>query len=221
MNRRQVAEMAPKSRSPSSEQSTVSVWDHLMTFYETCASYATRILPRDRSDAAKTVTVLLVTGIGVAYYLRSSGRLLLWEPTKKFATTEEFLARYPGQTKREKWYQAIKQATKRAYQTNTLKPLTTVPHMKWDGAIPFAIARANLSSWTTKKRQQSEGSTERIDHLGNPDAPLVVWENFLKDYTILLNKFPVVDHHALVVTNEFVPQQTFPTKKDFQAFWKW
>jgi ATP adenylyltransferase/5',5'''-P-1,P-4-tetraphosphate phosphorylase II len=71
----------------------------------------------------------------------------------------------------------------------------------------------------SKKGAQPKNAAEKADSLGNIDQSLVLMNNFQQDYVLALNKFPVVDHHALIITREFIDQDTYLTSKDFMAFW--
>jgi ATP adenylyltransferase len=44
--------------------------------------------------------------------------------------------------------------------------------------------------------------------------------NLGKDHVCLLNKFNVVDHHLLIITREFEPQENLISLADFIALWK-
>ncbi|ODV97975.1 hypothetical protein PACTADRAFT_185676 [Pachysolen tannophilus NRRL Y-2460] len=68
-----------------------------------------------------------------------------------------------------------------------------------------------------KKEEDTEKQSQKIDKLENvqkfdpflnPDKELVVVDDLFSNYKILLNKFPVSENHFLLVTKNFVKQDT-------------
>jgi ATP adenylyltransferase len=84
-----------------------------------------------------------------------------------------------------------------------------------DGDVRFVVRRVS-----TLARKRAAGAipkdAARPNPFAPPDADLVVGELTPTHFGVL-NKYPVVPHHLLVVTREFVDQETLLDASDFAA----
>ncbi len=96
-----------------------------------------------------------------------------------------------------------------------------------DNGVPFILKIAAVLRDKPKGPPPSSNTTE------SPKQPKKEWKNpFLppdKDlfvchlsetHSLVLNKFNIVPHHALVITREFIPQEEPLTAADFSATWQ-
>lgn len=96
-----------------------------------------------------------------------------------------------------------------------LQPIETVIEHIESGGVRFVVrVLANLSR--KEKASQQQGKTIPA----NPFLPYEL-DLYVTDvsptHLCLLNKFNVVDHHFLIVTREYEPQENWLTLADFQA----
>ncbi|WGS47352.1 DUF4922 domain-containing protein (plasmid) [Burkholderia sp. JSH-S8] len=108
---------------------------------------------------------------------------------------------------------AIVQRTAHALQTGALCPIETVQASIADGGVRFLVRQ--VSSLARKDKARAAGSAG-----GNPFLPYDP-DLFVADvsdtHVALLNKFNVIEHHLLVVTRRFEPQESLLTVADFAA----
>jgi ATP adenylyltransferase len=104
---------------------------------------------------------------------------------------------------------AILERTRHALSVGALQPIRTRHEAVDDGGVHFLVRC--LSTLAHKPPP---------DAAGNPFAPYEA-ELFVADisptHVALLNKFPVVEHHLLIVTRRFEPQDSALTARDFAA----
>lgn len=84
-----------------------------------------------------------------------------------------------------------------------------------DCGIRFVVRQ--VSSLAAKPTQHSSGPTPLIDPFLTPDPDLFVCDVSTTHFA-LLNKFNVIDHHLLVVTRAFEPQEALLDHDDFAAW---
>lgn len=112
-------------------------------------------------------------------------------------------------------WQRLQSQTLRGLSTGALQPIATGTHHIEDAGIRFLVrVLANLSR--KEKAQKQQGKTK-------PANPFLPYEQdlYVSDisptHLCLLNKFNVVDHHFLIVTQAFEPQENWLTLSDFEA----
>ena len=100
-------------------------------------------------------------------------------------------------------------------QTGDLQPIETESVRIESGGLSFLVRiLANLSRKENALKQQGKSK---------PANPFLPYEQnlYVSDITnthlCLLNKFKVVDHHFLIVTRDFEPQENWLTLNDFEA----
>jgi sulfate adenylyltransferase (ADP) / ATP adenylyltransferase len=108
---------------------------------------------------------------------------------------------------------SIKQQTQLALECNALQPIPTVYGWLEQGEMRFLVrVLANI------QRKEIEGQQRKPDF--NPFLPYdphLFVADLSPTHLVLLNKFNVMDYHILIVTREFVPQDSLLNQSDFQA----
>jgi ATP adenylyltransferase len=109
---------------------------------------------------------------------------------------------------------AIRQRIERALRSGALEPVRADVTPVEDGGVTFAVrVRRGLSRKRTAART------------AKPPNPFLPYEEalFVADlsdtHLCLLNKYPVMPGHVLIVTREFEPQQAPLSLPDFEALW--
>ncbi len=108
---------------------------------------------------------------------------------------------------------AIVQRTAHALQRGALCPIETVQSTIDDDGVRFLIRQvSSLARKDTARRTGSAGGNPFLPH----DPDLFVAE-ISDTHLALLNKFNVIEHHLLIVTRRFEPQESLLTVADFAA----
>jgi sulfate adenylyltransferase (ADP) / ATP adenylyltransferase len=120
------------------------------------------------------------------------------------------------------WARILK-TTGGALKSGALKPIKTEGRVQADGGVDFQVRVVeSLARKEANKILQAQKSKEKRE---KPD-PFLPYEKdmFVADisntHLCLLNKFNVIEHHLLIVTNTFEHQETLLTVRDFQAIWR-
>ncbi|KAG5174899.1 hypothetical protein JKP88DRAFT_339811 [Tribonema minus] len=119
-----------------------------------------------------------------------------------------------------------RQTSKAALAGGSLRPLATSHTVVQDGGIPFTVFSLDEKALAAKKRGGASvcGRKQRFSGLPpNPFAgenrdPALVVGDVGNRHTCILNKFNVLDDHALIITNSFEPQSAPLTADDLAAF---
>ncbi|SAL24860.1 ATP adenylyltransferase family protein [Caballeronia humi] len=109
---------------------------------------------------------------------------------------------------------AILRQTQHALACGALRPIATIEKTIEDAGVPFLVRQ--VSSVARKK----EARTMQTAAPSNPFFPCddnLVVADIGERHILLLNKFNVIDHHLLIVTREFEPQQALLDATDFDA----
>ena len=117
----------------------------------------------------------------------------------------------------------ILETTGVALEHGTLKPIKTEGRVMADGGVDFLVrvveSLARKEADKILQAERSKGKKEKP----NPFLPYEK-DMFVADisntHRCLLNKFNVIEHHLLIVTNTFEHQETLLTVRDFQAIWR-
>jgi sulfate adenylyltransferase (ADP) / ATP adenylyltransferase len=115
---------------------------------------------------------------------------------------------------------AIQRQTEHALECGALQPIETVQAVIESAGVHFLIRR--VSSLTRKEQQQEEArklqkaERPRINPF-LPYEPDLFVADISETHLTLLNKFNVIDHHLLIVTRKFVPQESLLDLADFDA----
>ncbi|MGN6316204.1 phosphorylase, partial [Trinickia sp.] len=108
--------------------------------------------------------------------------------------------------------------TDHALLCGALRPIETVGTVLEDGGVRFVIRQ--VSSLMNKPRADPSQSGEprpSVDPFLPYDPDLFV-ADVSPTHVALLNKFNVIDHHLLIVTRAFEPQEALLDLADFQAW---
>lgn len=101
--------------------------------------------------------------------------------------------------------------SRHALASGALAPLVTREVTVDDEGIAFSV---RLVSTLAPKRA---ATGPRRNPFLDPEPDLVVDAHWGPDHLLLLNKFPVLDDHLLIITRAFVPQLGLLDEGDFQA----
>ncbi len=130
----------------------------------------------------------------------------------------------------------IRETVLRAGREGALVPLGTAPHIVAQDGVNFVISALDVAGLRKKpKLTGGKGAGGEKEHKFNPflkaniDPRLLVVDSLdavdaeepilfpREHHRMILNKFPVVQDHALLVTKEFVPQTDRLDVRDFAA----
>jgi sulfate adenylyltransferase (ADP) / ATP adenylyltransferase len=99
-----------------------------------------------------------------------------------------------------------------------LQPIVTEQSVVEDAGVPFVVR--SVSSLERKRlearRVEQTPDGRARNPLMPPEPPLTVGD-ITPTHVGVLNKYPVVEHHLLVVTKQFVPQEAALDRDDFVA----
>lgn len=111
-------------------------------------------------------------------------------------------------------WEAIVGATKSALSAGALERLRTTTSYVEDGGIRFLVRV--LSSLRHKAVSGNRGGSPNPFL---PHDPAMFVAEVSDTHLCLLNKFNVVEHHILIVTRRFEPQEQLLGPADFEALW--
>lgn len=111
--------------------------------------------------------------------------------------------------------QTAEQTFRQALATGSIEPIQNQCEQVQEGAFCFALR--TMESLAKKPRSvQSAGQPPRSPFL--PPEPELLVADAGPAHVYVLNKFPVLPQHLLVVTREFIEQETLLTEADFTAW---
>ncbi|QOT80373.1 ATP adenylyltransferase family protein [Cupriavidus basilensis] len=120
---------------------------------------------------------------------------------------------------------AILRQTEHALQCGALRPIETFQVGIDDGGVRFLVRQ--VSSLARKDRYRDQGHARQNDNaaagsqagadLFLPYDPDLFVADISETHLALLNKFNVLDHHLLIVTRRFEPQDALLNLADFEA----
>jgi len=116
-------------------------------------------------------------------------------------------------------WQRIVETTQSALQCGALQPIATQSAVVPDEHIQFYVRI--IDSLARKEAANQARKPEKATRQANPFLPYesaLLVEQLSDSHVCLLNKFNVVEHHILMVTREYEPQDTWLTHTDFEAF---
>jgi ATP adenylyltransferase len=111
-------------------------------------------------------------------------------------------------------------ASQRALGSGAQQPIPTDFRIVKDKGIPFIV---RIVERLARKRTFPEEATVDAESAANPFLPYdpaMFVADISPTHVGLLNKYNVVDHHLLIVTRRFEPQESLLTVADFEALWK-
>jgi ATP adenylyltransferase len=113
-------------------------------------------------------------------------------------------------------WQALLDRYHRALSSGALRPIETEQTVVEDGGVAFVVRRIS----SLARKHAARGQTRSPDHARNPFLPYepdLFVADVAPDHVALLNKYPVIAHHLLIVTRRFESQETLLTAGDFSA----
>lgn len=111
----------------------------------------------------------------------------------------------------------VRERTEQALARGALQPIPTTGQFVEDGGMRFSVRVVdNLARKKVERRLQE--ATRGADPFLPADEALFVTD-LTPTHFCLLNKFNVVEHHILIVTRAFEPQDSLLTLEDFHALW--
>jgi len=108
----------------------------------------------------------------------------------------------------------IRATTDRAASRGALVSVPTETTIVEDRGIPFVVHITTLQD--RKKRTDPRQVDSNFNPFLPPDPELLI-DNVSPRHLSVLNKFNVLDHHLLIVTRSFEPQETLLTLDDLEA----
>ncbi len=105
----------------------------------------------------------------------------------------------------------------RGLASGDLQPTATSAHELVDGGIPFSVRV--IEGFDRKKRSNSEQARSARDPFLPPYSDDLFIADVSDTHVVLLNKFPVLRDHLLVVTRAVEAQESALGEADFAALW--
>ncbi|MHB1373480.1 MAG: ATP adenylyltransferase family protein [Thauera sp.] len=104
-----------------------------------------------------------------------------------------------------------------ARESGALQPIRTEQTWIEDGSLRFSVRW--VSSLALKDRARVDTVIRRRPDFNPflPPEPSLTVADIGADHLVVLNKFPVIDRHLLIVTRRFEDQRTPLTRADFEA----
>jgi ATP adenylyltransferase len=109
----------------------------------------------------------------------------------------------------------VRRQIARALASGDLQPSATEIHEIEDRGVRFSVRV--LAGPDAKQRSRREQDETGIDPFLPPYADELFVAELSPTHVVLLNKFPVLDEHLLVVTKAFEPQESALGEADFEA----
>jgi ATP adenylyltransferase len=106
----------------------------------------------------------------------------------------------------------VHEATRRALANGALQPIETQATWLDDAGVQFVVRAVS----SLARKDQARHAAVSADPLGDYDPDLFV-ADLAPSHYILLNKFPVLAGHVLLVTRRFERQERMLTVEDFAA----
>jgi len=117
-----------------------------------------------------------------------------------------------------RFWQLVMRRAARARVNGALQPIDTERVMTRDRGIPFMLRSARNLAAKALASGDGSGAGEGANPFLPYDPDLFVCD-VSASHLCLLNKFSVVDHHLLIVTRHFEPQENMLTFADLEAVW--
>lgn len=106
----------------------------------------------------------------------------------------------------------VQEAARRALAKGALQPIETQAVLLDDDGVRFVVRAVS----SLARKDEARNAAVSTDPLGDYDPDLFVTDLAPSHY-VLLNKFPVLADHVLLVTQRFEPQERLLTVEDFAA----
>jgi ATP adenylyltransferase len=123
----------------------------------------------------------------------------------------------PARIARGDLWGAIARRSGAAQSVGALEPIATETFPAHDGGIPFVVRVA--SALAARRGRLAARSDDRRSNPFLPADPELTVGAVGESHLCVLNKFPVIAHHALIITRDFQDQETPLDRGDFEALW--
>ncbi|MEW5890275.1 MAG: phosphorylase [Pseudomonadota bacterium] len=117
---------------------------------------------------------------------------------------------------RGRLWPAVAACRTRALACGALQPIETEEEVVPDGGVPFVVRRVSSLKRKDEARRVHEAKDRERNPFLPPEADLLVGA-VAPGYLAVLNKYSVIDGHLLIVTRDFVHQDTLLDAADFCA----
>ena len=107
-------------------------------------------------------------------------------------------------------YGAVSRALAGAAEAGVLGPLETAGRLLRSESFVFRVRIL-----TSLEKKRAARKTQQTDPFDPPEAELTLPEIALEKHICVLNKFPVLDRHVLLVTKTYASQEEPLTLDDF------
>lgn len=111
-------------------------------------------------------------------------------------------------------WRAVRRRTESALACGALEPLDSEVTRVPQRGIPFVVRVVASLARRRRAPKPPAGTSPFLP----PDPELVV-ADVSATHVCVLNKYPVIDHHALIVTRAFEAQEAPLTERDLEALW--
>ena len=111
----------------------------------------------------------------------------------------------------------IPRQMERALASGVLQPTATHEQALVEGGVAFSVRQ--IVGFDRKRRSNVEQAQSGADPFQPPYSDDLFVGDLSDTHVVLLNKFPVLRDHLLIVTRAFEPQQSRLTDADFAALW--
>src|SRR5262245_12225731 len=112
---------------------------------------------------------------------------------------------------------AIARRSSTALEAGALEPIETETFPARDGGIPFVVRIA--TSLAARRQRLAARSDDRRANPFLPADPDLLVGAVGESHFCVLNKYPVIAHHALIITRDFQDQEAPLERADFEALW--
>lgn len=112
---------------------------------------------------------------------------------------------------------AVLASTERALEAGALEPFQTEQAVLDDAGVSFLVRRVS-----SLERKIADARRPKSDGAGNPFLPYdrqMFVADISQSHVALLNKYPVLEHHLLLVTRAYHSQVAMLDHSDFEALW--
>jgi ATP adenylyltransferase len=117
-------------------------------------------------------------------------------------------------------WQAALARERTAIANGALLPIATECSLVQEGAIPFVLRNVDTLAVKAAKARMASSSAASQATRSNPFLPadpVLTVGRVGTSHLCLLNKYPVIAHHLLLVTRHFQPQRALLDESDFHA----
>lgn len=108
--------------------------------------------------------------------------------------------------------------TEHALHCGALRPIETVSTVLEDGGVHFVIRQVSSLKDKPRTETRPSGAPRPFVDPFLPYDPDLFVADVSPTHVALLNKFNVIDHHLLIVTRAFEPQEALLDVADFEAW---